>query len=178
MTIDYLDLKRSMAKSLERSFKSYIYKVLRRVFKLLGYGVQGTCYVLGSLHRLFALLILLCWVCIFLWSFYSILWIGSPIAMTCQNVDFVRIDCTLKYRALLRESEQNVKDVRGSKVEINVSTSDSGTTIDYKVSLQAQSGDHFIKSYSSPNDPEIKSLQYRLNQFIEHPEEHMTVLLK
>ena len=98
--------------------------------------------------------------------------------MTCQNVDFVRIDCTLKYRALLRESEQNVKDVRGSKVETNVSTSDSGTTIDYKVSLQAQSGDRFIKSYSNPNDPEIKSLQYRLNQFIEHPEKHMTVLLK
>ena len=163
-----------MAKLLKQSFKSCIHKILKRIFKLPGYGVQRISYVLRNLDSLSLLL----WCYLMLWNLYSMLWIGEPIAVTCQNVDFVRVDCALKYRALLHESEQNVRDVRGIKVEPNVFTVDSVTTTIYSISLQAQNGDRLIEGYFDPNDPEIKTLQYRLNQFIEHPEKHITVLLK
>lgn len=112
-----------------------------------------------------------------LWNFYSVLWIGEPIALTCQNIDSIRVDCTLKHRALVRESGQQVRDVQGVKVDPHTSSSESGDTTKYWVSLKSQQGDRFIKEYSYQNDSEIKALQ-RLNQFVENPEKHLTIPLQ
>ncbi|MBW4661694.1 MAG: hypothetical protein KME15_23740 [Drouetiella hepatica Uher 2000/2452] len=163
-----------MKNSLKLSLKSRIQKTLRTVFKLIAYGVSGVLYVLGHLHGVF---IILACVSSLLWNFYSVLWIGESIAVTCRNTDSIRVDCTIKYRALLRESEQQIKNVQGIKVDSYTSSSESGNTTTYEVSLQSLGSDRLIKKYSNQSDPEIKALQ-RLNSFIENPETHMTIPLR
>jgi hypothetical protein len=164
-----------MSNPLELPLKSCIHKALQRVLKILGYGVLGFFYLFAHLYGFFWLLAIGCSV---LWNFYSVLWIGEPIAITCRNIDFIRVDCTIKHRALLRESEQQIRNVQGIKVDSHPSHADSGDTTAYRVSLQSQSGDRLIKKYANQNDPEVNVLHRRLGQFIEHPEKHLTVPLR
>ena len=108
-------------------------------------------------------------------SLYSALWAGHPIAITCQDVDSIRVDCTLKYRALLRSSEQKVRDVRGISVDIQTSSSEGESTTSYVATLHSQSGDRPIKTYPFSNDRELENLTHRLNRFFINPKEKLTI---
>lgn len=121
------------------------------------------------------------WFLIALWLFsgilfhiYSALLIGKPSEVTCQDVDSIRIDCTLKYQALLRSSEQKIIDVQRLDIDQRISSSEDRKT-EYVAVLRTQNGEHSIKTYSNHNHPELEVLNHRLNKFFENPEDKLTV---
>lgn len=98
-----------------------------------------------------------------------LLWIGKPNQVTCENIDSIRIDCTLKYQALLISSEQKIKNVKSIKIDTRTSSSEYETTTYYVAVLYAEGAAIDIKTYSKRNDPELQSLDYRLSEFFKNP---------
>ncbi|YAF97042.1 MAG: hypothetical protein AB3A66_05040 [Nodularia sp. CChRGM 3473] len=117
---------------------------------------------------------------------HSNLWIGEPSQITCRDIDLMRIDCTLKYQALLRSSKQEIKDVQKMDIDIRNSSSESGSQTEFVAILRSKSGDgqspafgdRKIKTYSRRNDPELEALNYRFNKLIENPQEKMIVSVR
>lgn len=108
-------------------------------------------------------------------SIYSVLWIGEPIEVACQNVDSIQIDCSLTYRALLRSSKQEIKAVQGMNINERISSSGSENNTEYVALLSSQSGDYPIKTYSKHNDPELEILNHRFNKFIKNSQETLII---
>lgn len=127
---------------------------------------------------LYMLLINLSIVFAILFSIYFALWIGQPSEATCQKVNSIRIDCILKYQALLRSSEQEIKDVQGIAIDEHISSSDGENQTKYVASLRSRSGIYPIKTYSIRNDPGLEILNHHFNKFIENPEEKLFVSLQ
>ena len=108
-----------------------------------------------------------------------VIWRGDPIEINCQNVDYIRIDCTLTYQALLRSSKEEIKDVKEMDIETRIYSSDNDvSTTNYVAVLRSESGDRDIKTYSNRNDPELEILNHRLNNFIKNPEEKLVIPLQ
>lgn len=99
---------------------------------------------------------------------------GNPTQITCQNVDLIRIDCTVKYRALLRSSAQEIKNVETLRVDERSSLAGSS---EYVAVLQTKNGDRSLKTYSYANDPELQDLNNRFTKFINDPKEKLTISL-
>lgn len=74
----------------------------------------------------------------FLWILVPPLLIGDPTQLTCQSADLLHIDCTVKYQALLRSSQQEIKDVQIMKID-DRSSSDEGGSRKYVAVLQTKS---------------------------------------
>ncbi|MBH8571809.1 hypothetical protein I8752_01945 [Nostocaceae cyanobacterium CENA369] len=64
-------------------------------------------------------------------------------------------------------------------IETRIYSSDNEVrTTDYVAVLRSESGDRDIKTYSNRNDPELKVLNRRLNQFIKNPEEKLILAIQ
>lgn len=124
------------------------------------------------------------WFLIALWFFsgilfaiYSALWIGKPSEVTCQDVDSIRIDCILKYQALLRSSEQKIIDVQRLDIDQRISSSEDRKT-EYIAVLRTQNGEHSIKTYPNRNNSELEVVSHRLNKFFKAPKEKLTLPIR
>jgi hypothetical protein len=107
------------------------------------------------------------WLLPILYFFYSTLWIGKPNQITCQNIDLIRVDCTLRYQGILRSSEQKVKNVQDVDIDIRTSFTEEGTTTTYYVAVfRSDSGVTDIKTYFERHNPELQLLNERIKYFL------------
>ncbi|MDZ8106249.1 MAG: hypothetical protein RM338_11600 [Nostoc sp. DedQUE12a] len=112
-----------------------------------------------------------------IYYFYWLLFIGNISEITCQDVDLIRIDCTLKYQGVLQSSKQNIKNVKNMDIETRISSSEGETTTYYVAVLRSLNGKHDIKTYSIRSD-ELENINYNFHKFINNPQEKIVISLK
>lgn len=153
-----------MPNSSPLTIRSRIRKALQKAIEAIFLGLLMLCMLLIVLSVLSAI--------------YSALWIGQPSEVTCQKVKITRVDCKLKYQALLRSSEQQIKNIQGIVIDERVSSSDGETYTKYVASLHSPSGNYPLKTYSIRNDPELEILNHRFNKFIGNSEGEFFISLQ
>ncbi|MBW4644858.1 MAG: hypothetical protein KME23_18015 [Goleter apudmare HA4340-LM2] len=110
-----------------------------------------------------------------IYFFYWTLWIGKPNQIICQNIDLIRVDCTLRYQGILRSSEQKVKNVQDVDIDIRMSHSEGTTTTSYVAVLRSDGSVTDIKTYFNRNDPELQILNNRLTKFLKNTESKVII---
>ncbi|YAF97043.1 MAG: hypothetical protein AB3A66_05045 [Nodularia sp. CChRGM 3473] len=173
-----------MNKSSKLNWRSRrIHKIYQKIIKVI---VLLFCSFMGFLQisvYYFLILYLIFALCRYL---HIELWIGQPSQITCQDIDLIRVDCTLNYQALLRSSEQKVKDIQGIDVDTRTYSSENINTTKFVAILRSKNGDgqspafgdREIKTYSCCNDPELEVLNHRLNQFVRNPQEKLVLTVQ